>query len=658
MRLRFLHLPRVGPLADISILFGRDHRLAEAIGCRRTGSLNFLVGINGSGKSSLLRTIFQAFRAFAVQDWPAVPMTIAWDQSSGDKTSTVIVHSSNHPDANSYLALLEPLPHEFTKPDWQCLCDELPSGKTSAPLVIHQFIQGVEAVRNPLLYAHLPKRLVGYTSGTTELWEQLEWPDYQPKTEDEGLLETGDDRPPGWSMVQEWKEQQPIRIANVLSRFALDQSGTQESIPGVGQVGQLDADTVAQLQSELTPLNALRNKLLANQMAPSDPLQASHFRIGPRHLRMAGIIMAIWQAAKEMPGHQADHDREALRRKFLLSDSDTQHDVRRILNKLDWFWPTHLSLTYHDADDRVSALQHLELLCLIALADEVVSLPSGRQRLIFSLGPAEGISLKRKLEEIFPYGITSQVIEFTAERIEGCKTGAEAVLRLFSEDKNIESTPFDVFNRLRDWERTGLLEHLTLTVRRLGSANEDTEQDPAVVCYDQLSDGEQVLLGRMGLLFLLRGQNGSLLLMDEPETHFNDAWKRELVDMIDSGLLDTTDANVLVATHTSIALTDAFAAEVSVIQRNTEDGLSRSHEVGGGLFGTDPGEVAMALFGADSSIGSRSLEALEKLLKTDWKGREDELEAIINLLGSSFHRAELRAELHRLRNTNNAASPA
>ncbi|NJL19524.1 MAG: hypothetical protein HC901_04620, partial [Bdellovibrionaceae bacterium] len=122
------------------------------------------------------------------------------------------------------------------------------------------------------------------------------------------------------------------------------------------------------------------------------------------------------------------------------------------------------------------------------------------------------------------------------------------------------------------------------------------------------------------------------------------------VDMIDPDCSTTTDANVLVATHTSIALTDAFAAEVSVIQRNTEDGLSRSHEVRGGLFGTDPGEVAMALFGADSSIGSRSLEALERLLKTDWQGREDELEAIINLLGSSFHRAELRAELYRLRN--------
>ena len=50
----------------------------------------------------------------------------------------------------------------------------------------------------------------------------------------------------------------------------------------------------------------------------------------------------------------------------------------------------------------------------------------------------------------------------------------------------------------------------------------------------------------MGLLFLLRRQDGSLLLLDEPETHFNDVWKREIVEMVDLGLLNSTEANVIV----------------------------------------------------------------------------------------------------------------
>jgi hypothetical protein len=319
-----------------------------------------------------------------------------------------------------------------------------------------------------------------------------------------------------------------------------------------------------------------------------------------------------------------------------------------VLNEIDWFWPTHLSLTYRDADDRVSPRQHQELLCLVALADEVIAQPRGRQRAVFSLGPSDRISLTEKLKDAFPLGIPSKTMEFIAERVDGSKTMAEAILRVFSEDKEIDSTPMDVFARLRDWERTGLLEDLTLTVKRIHRPEAaDGEPDDTLVTYDQLSDGEQMLLGRMGLLFLLRGQDGSLLLLDEPETHFNDVWKREIVEMVDLGLLNTTAANVIVATHTSIALTDAFAAEVTVLDKT--EGHITARGVTGGLFGTDPGEVSMNLFRADSSIGSRSVEILDQLLKTEWKGRETELEAILNVLGSSFHRAELRAILKKLR---------
>ncbi|MBK8284744.1 MAG: hypothetical protein IPK97_07515 [Ahniella sp.] len=127
-----------------------------------------------------------------------------------------------------------------------------------------------------------------------------------------------------------------------------------------------------------------------------------------------------------------------------------------------------------------------------------------------------------------------------------------------------------------------------------------------------------MMLGRMGLLFLLRGQDGSLLLLDEPETHFNDVWKREIVDMIDMGLLNCTEANVIVATHTSIALTDAFAAEVTVLDKTK--GRSTARGVTGGLFGTDPGEVNMNLFHADSSIGSRSVEIVDPTAQDRMEG--------------------------------------
>lgn len=405
-------------------------------------------------------------------------------------------------------------------------------------------------------------------------------------------------------------------------------------------------------------MEKIRKKVFTHHAPRNERLDDFYFRIQTRHLRFAGITLSLWQAAKEMTGRTEEHQREALRNLFIQRlgrDGKPPADGRRVLNEIDWFWPTHLSLTFRDADDRVSPRQHQELLCLVALADQVVAQPRGRQRAVFSLGPSDCISLTEKLEDAFPLGIPSKTIEFIAERVDGCKTMAEAFLRVLSADKDIDSTPLDVFARLRDWERTGLLEDITLTVKRIHRPEAaDGEPDDTLVTYDQLSDGEQMLLGRMGLLFLLHGQEGSLLLLDEPETHFNDVWKREIVDMVDMALLNSTTANVIVATHTSIALTDAFAAEVTVLDKT--DGHTTARGVAGGLFGTDPGEVNMNLFRADSSIGSHSVEILDQLLNTEWKGRENELEAILKILGSSFHRAELRAILKELRATTDGAA--
>ena len=401
----------------------------------------------------------------------------------------------------------------------------------------------------------------------------IDHPVFHPRDEEEGQYQTEHERPQGWSMDQEWEQEQPIRISNVLTRYAVKASGTAQTISGAGEVGELTSETIQRLQRELGPLEAIRQKIFTNRMPRTERLDEFYFRVQASHFRFAGITLALWQTAKDMSGRTEEHQREALRNILLnqRGSDEKPKDARRVLNEIDWFWATHLSFTYRDADGRVSPRQHQELLCLVALADEVVSHALGRQRAVFSLGPSDGISLSQKLKDAFPLGIPSDAIEFIAERVDGSKTMAEAILRVFSADKDIDSTPMDVFSRLRDWERTGLLEDVTLTIKRIHIPKApDGQADDIIVTYDQLSDGEQMLLGRMGLIFLLRGQAGSLLLMDEPETHFNDVWKREIVEMVDMGLLNSTDANVVVATHTSIALTDAFAAEVTVLDKMRE----------------------------------------------------------------------------------------
>lgn len=643
MRLRYLALPRCGPLTDLAVVFGREDLITKALSLPRKGSLNFVVGVNGSGKSSLLRALYRIFRSLNDREWPALPVTLAWDHTVGIEAVTTLLHSPQQKDASHFFATFQQVPSSARKGDWEDITVALSRGEQ------HPFVQGPEMVSGPdaitssLLSAHLPKRLIAYTSGADDPWVQLDYPILHINDDDAGQSQAEDDRPQGWSMDQEWEEE-------LLKRGAARAGGIGLEPTGASLTGELTSEALSRLQEELRPLEALRQKLLSNRMSSSDRSEDFYFRIRPRHLRYAGIAMALWQAAMEMRNRHGEDEQEALRNLLLQQrgSDEKAKDARRVLNEIDWFWPTHLSLTYRDDDDRVSPQQHQELLCLVALADEVIAQPRARQRLVLSLGSSDSLSLTEKLKDAFPLGISGSWVEIITERVDGCKTGAEAILRVLSADDKLDSTPLDVFSRFRDWERTGLLEDLTLTVKRIRQTESaDGEPDDALVTYDQLSDGEQMLLGRMGLLFLLRGQDGSLLLLDEPETHFNDVWKREIVEMVDMGLLDSTEANVIIATHTSIALTDAFAAEVTVLDK-TDRGVS-ARGVSGGLFGTDPGEVTMNLFRADSSIGSRSVALLDKLLKTEWKGRERELESILGVLGSSFHRAELRAVLKDLR---------
>jgi ABC-type Mn2+/Zn2+ transport system ATPase subunit len=77
MRLRYLHLPRCGPLVDTSIVFGREDIITEALDLARKGSLNFLVGVNGSGKTSLLRALYHIFRSLKNNEFPGMPLTLA-----------------------------------------------------------------------------------------------------------------------------------------------------------------------------------------------------------------------------------------------------------------------------------------------------------------------------------------------------------------------------------------------------------------------------------------------------------------------------------------------------------------------------------------------------------------------------------------------------
>ncbi|MGE0673349.1 MAG: DEAD/DEAH box helicase family protein [Methylibium sp.] len=169
--------------------------------------------------------------------------------------------------------------------------------------------------------------------------------------------------------------------------------------------------------------------------------------------------------------------------------------------------------------------------------------------------------------------------------------------------------------------------------------------DIGVLRYEELSDGEQMVLGRMALFHLLQGQQDALLLLDEPETHFNDKWKREIVDIIDDAIGHTSN-DVLISTHSAIVLSDVFNNEIVMVQKTAHGSDVRS--VDEPTFGTDPSALMMTVFGADDSIGKRAQEFIEgKLRQTIGTEAEiADLERLIARMGSGFCR-DRRSQLRR-----------
>lgn len=623
MRLRYLRLPRCGPLVDVEIVFGQEDMLfGPGEPGKRKGAINFIVGVNGTGKSSLLRALYQTFRALRAQELPPFPVTVAWDWGEGEEAATAVFSYSGSSKQRTFFSIfINQLPPEQVAHDWQTIVDKLAEEAENSESFSPRHtasVSGEGAVKASILQAHLPKKVVAYTSGAETLWENIEHPLYRPYADEEAqnILEV--ERPPGWN------------------------SSLEKTVSSYGE-GGLPSNALEEIGMRTTRADTAFKPRLDNR----EPC----FRVRSSDLRIAAVALALWQTAKELRGKNAEIDREGLRQQWLDRQAEgvASEDARRMFNQLDWFWPTHLSFSYHYNEDQVYPEQQAQLLCLLALADGVTLQPLNHHRAVISLGPIESLDLEAKLKEVMPYGITSDSLKAISDRVGGNNTtGAEAVMRVFSDNKNLDTMLVEVFEALRDWQACGLLEDITLTIKRLNrTVAADGEPDDVLVTFDQLSDGEQMLLGRMALLYLLRGQQGALLLLDEPETHFNDVWKREIIDWVDGAILKDTAAQVIVATHTSIALTDVFASEILRLVRR--DGHTEASAPAFPTFGADPGRILLHVFGSPDVIGSRAAEFLREKLKQEWtQAKREELERLVEEIGSGWPRAKLAEILGQL----------
>lgn len=581
MRLRYLHLRNYPPIDDIRLVF------ASGSPMERECAIRFVVGLNGSGKSNLLRAVAELFLALADERLPPFPATLVYELGRRDAPrnhSFVLDFPGAQAKAALWLAEDWHWPDGAYDDDFRATIESLRE-IGDAPHFRALIPRGAWPQTVPIA---LPKAVLAYTTGAERPWQSV----WKRNQEGQDWLESGvgdeaalQERPPGWGARDE-----------ALLAAAAPQPDGGERISALPEQA-----------SSRPEANVFRRPVLLNEAL----------------LKCALLSLALPQAFVVLDKEVSDW-------------TETERSLQALLERGGWRYLVSVGFRGrfrpHAWDQGLSSLAHDWWLS----AGEVLSTPhptEARRTLLFDL--------KGRFDS---QGKTFQSPD--ADALETCSTQGDALLALLG---GRDATPFERFTRLLELNRLGLFDDLFLRLRRAPvpePGSEDALNDLGVLRYGELSDGEQMVLGRMALFHLLRGQEDALLLLDEPETHFNDKWKREIVEIIDEAIGDSA-SDVLIATHSAIVLSDVFNDEVVMVEK-TDTG-SAVRKVAEPTFATDPSALMMTVFEADDSIGKRAETfILEKLKQTS--GTEADIamiDGLIARMGTGFYRTELRTLLNR-----------
>jgi ABC-type branched-subunit amino acid transport system ATPase component len=130
-------------------------------------------------------------------------------------------------------------------------------------------------------------------------------------------------------------------------------------------------------------------------------------------------------------------------------------------------------------------------------------------------------------------------------------------------------------------------------------ASIDVKKEPTRVVAGEgypLSSGEISFL-KFAAQVSLHIENGSLLLLDEPETHLHPNFISRFVSLLD-GLLEATGSAAIIATHSAYFVREVFREQVTVLSVDN-DNLVRAQRPKLRTFGADVGAISYFVFGED-----------------------------------------------------------
>ncbi len=130
-------------------------------------------------------------------------------------------------------------------------------------------------------------------------------------------------------------------------------------------------------------------------------------------------------------------------------------------------------------------------------------------------------------------------------------------------------------------------------------ASIDVKREPTRVVDGEgypLSSGEISFL-KFAAQVSLHIENGSLLLMDEPETHLHPNFISRFVSLLD-GLLEATGSAAIIATHSAYFVREVFREQATVLSVDSDNFVNAQRPTLR-TFGADVGAISYFVFGED-----------------------------------------------------------
>ena len=193
--------------------------------------------------------------------------------------------------------------------------------------------------------------------------------------------------------------------------------------------------------------------------------------------------------------------------------------------------------------------------------------------------------------------------------------------------------------------------------------NKSKDEDKFLHIDESLSDGELGFIRRFALIMLMRElkgeENRSLLLLDEPETHFNENWKRHFIYLIKEALKDTYH-DVFIATHSAMLITDVKRDELYHFELVNDK--IKTFPVCLNTYATNIVDIGKALFDLEADIGEGSKHEIEAALKgvkeikqdekdeesISLKDQKEKLKELLEQVGPGEWRWKIRSKINQL----------